>query len=78
MSKPISLKIQDALFRETESLLQRFHWPRNSYINRAIAHFNRHHKRKLLAQSLRSESKAVHGSSLEVLAEFEAIEDVLP
>lgn len=78
MSKPISLKIEDSLYQEMERLIKRFHLPKNAYINKAIAHFNKHHKRRLLAEAFRRESQAVQGESMRVLAEFEALEDNLP
>lgn len=78
MSKPISAKIQDDLYSEMEDLAKRLHWPKNAYINEAIAHFNRHHARRLLAEALRRESQAVGEESLKVLSEFEALRDELP
>lgn len=78
MSKSISAKIQDDLYREMEELARRLDWPKNAYINEAIAHFNRHHARRLLAQALRRESQAVGEDSLQVLSDFEALRDDLP
>ena len=73
--KNLSLKLQDSTFQETELLLVRLKKNRNSYLNEAIAYYNRYQKRTLLAAQLRFESALVADSSLEVLAEMEALGD---
>lgn len=73
--KNLSLKLQDALFSETEALLAQLNMNRNAYLNEAIAFYNRHQKRRLLAARLRMESALVADTSMEVLAEMEAIAD---
>ncbi|MEQ1744938.1 MAG: hypothetical protein ABMA02_05910 [Saprospiraceae bacterium] len=73
--KNLSLKLQDTLFSETEALLAQLNMNRNAYLNEAIAFYNRHQKRRLLAARLRMESALVADTSLEVLAEMEAIAD---
>jgi len=75
--KNLSLKLQDAIFNETEMLAGVLKKNRNAYLNEALAFYNRYQKRRLLAEQLRMESALVADSSLEVLAEFEAIEDDL-
>ena len=39
--KTISLKIDDSIFVETESIVSVMHKPRNRYINEAIDHYNK-------------------------------------
>lgn len=73
--KNISLKLQDRVFQEAEELLKQLKISRNSYINQAIEHYNELQKRKLLAQQLKKESAMVAENSMEVLKEFEQIED---
>lgn len=73
--KSISLKIDPPVFQETEKLLEKIKMPRNRYINEAIKHYNAVQKRKLLAEVLIKESKIVSKNSLEVLAEFERLEE---
>jgi len=73
--KNISLKLQDRVFQEAEELLKQLKVSRNSYINQAIEHYNELQKRKLLAQQLKKESAMVAENSMEVLKEFEQIED---
>ena len=77
MSKLLSLKLKDQIFRETEEILKRRKGPRNSYFNEAINLYNKLWKRKLLKQKLVEESRLVSDESLLVLEEFEALEDKL-
>jgi len=69
--KSISLKLQDRIFKETENLLQLLNLSRNSYINEAVAFYNRYQKRKLLEQQLMKESELVAEDSMAVLKEFD-------
>ena len=76
--KTISLEIDELILEETESILLRNRKPRNRYINEALSYYNNHiQKRILLEKVLLQESRAVYASSLEVLKEFESIEDEL-
>lgn len=71
----LSLKLDDSIFKETESLLKKFKIPRNRYINEALAYYNRVQKRKLLATQLEKESELVSEESMTVLKDFEMLED---
>jgi metal-responsive CopG/Arc/MetJ family transcriptional regulator len=73
--KNLSLKLDKALFEETEIVITALGKNRNRYINEAIAAFNRVQKRNLLAAQLQAESKLVADSSMKVLMEFEGLED---
>ncbi len=75
--KNLSLKLQDAIFTETEILASTLKKNRNAYMNEALAYYNRYQKRRLLAEQLRRESALIADSSLEVLSDFEAMEDDL-
>lgn len=75
--KTISLKIEDSIFIETEQILANVHMSRNRYINLAIEHYNKLQKRKLLAQKLKDESDLVKVDSMNVLEEFERIENTV-
>ena len=75
MSKALSLKVKDDIFKEVEEITKQFHLPRNAYINDALDFYNKINKRKLLKQQLHYESKLVKQNSLEILKEFERIED---
>ena len=48
---------------------------RNTYFNEAVAFYNRYQKRQMLAKLLAEESKLVDEDSMEILKEFEALED---
>jgi len=73
--KTLSLKLDDNIFNETESVLSRIKKSRNRYINEAVDFYNKINKRKLIARKLTQESKLVSSESLNVLAEFEKLED---
>ena len=73
--KSISLKLQEQILIETESLLQHLKTSRNKYINEAIAFYNQYQKRKLIEEQLIKESKLVSQDSMTVLSEFEKLED---
>ncbi len=75
--KNISLNLKEGLLEEAESILKNLKKSRNKYINEAIEFYNKYHRRKLLEKQLRMESKLVARESLEVLREFEALEDEL-
>ena len=73
--KTLSLKLDDNIFNDTESVLSRIKKSRNRYINEAVDFYNKINKRKLIARKLAQESKLVSSESLNVLAEFEKLED---
>jgi predicted transcriptional regulator len=74
--KNVSLKIDDAIFGETEKILSRIKKPRNRYINEAIDYYNRLQKRLILEKKLKKESDLVKQDSMSVLKEFEEIDYV--
>ena len=69
--KTLSLKIDDAIFEETEKVLSRISIPRNRYINDAIDFYNKAQKRQNLEQRLQVESYLVKEESMNVLKDFE-------
>jgi len=73
--RTISLKLDEYIFEETENILSRTKKARNRYINEALNYYNRVQKRIMLENLLRKESKAVAVSSMEVLKEFEIIDN---
>ena len=72
--KTLSLKLEDQLFSETETLIAKVKKSRNRYINEAVAFYNQLNNRKLLEHQLAKESKLVRKESMKVLAEFEALD----
>ena len=69
--KTLSLKLDDPVFSETESIISKIHKTRNRYINEAISFYNHLYKRRMLSKQLAKESKLVAKESMLVLAEFE-------
>jgi hypothetical protein len=76
MSKSLSLKLNDAVFEETEAILKKVKMPRNTYINKALDFFNEYNKRALLKKDLLRESKLISEESMLVLHEFEELYEV--
>ncbi len=75
MSKAISLKLQERIFRDTEEIIKKIHEPRNSYINKALAYYNRCIRRNLLKAQFVKESAAVYKTSVEINRDFERLDD---
>lgn len=73
--KSISLKLHDRIIEETERILSQLDKSRNKYINEAVEFYNEYQKKRLIEQQLIRESKLVAKDSMEVLGEFESIED---
>ena len=74
--KTVSLKIDDAIFGETEKMVSKIKKPRNRYINDAIEYYNRIQKRAILEKKLKKESDLVKADSMDVLKDFEEIDYV--
>jgi len=72
--KTVSLKIDDAIFKETEGILSRIKKPRNRYINEAIDYYNNLQNRMILEEKLKKESDLVKDDSMSVLKDFEEID----
>ena len=73
--KVLSLKLREEIFKDAEEMIHRMKMKRNTYINDALAFYNKLNRRKFLKTALRAESALVKASSLEVLRELEALED---
>lgn len=73
--KTISLKIDDAIFGEIESIVSFIQKPRNRYINEALDYYNKLQRRQIIEENLKRESFIVKDDSMSVLKEFENIED---
>ena len=72
--KTISLKVDDAIFGETEEIVFHMRMPRNRYINDAIEYYNKVQKRRILESQLERESALVKNDSINVLKDFEKID----
>ena len=73
--KTLSLKLDDIVYEETEQLLEKIKKPRNRYINEALQYYNRIQKRKIISKLLILESKLVSEESMNVLNEFENLDE---
>lgn len=73
--KNLSLKLEERIYSETESIIDKIQKTRNKYINEALDFYNKVQKRKLLADQFHKESKLVSSDSMEVLREFDQLED---
>ncbi|MBK8956382.1 MAG: hypothetical protein IPM34_12640 [Saprospiraceae bacterium] len=73
--KTISLKIDDTVFVETDKILDKIKIPRNRYINLALAYYNSIQRKSILEEQLLIDSKLVRKESMNVLNDFEQIED---
>ena len=74
--KTVSLKIEEDIFEETEKILSKIKKPRNRYINEAIAFYNKQQKRNMLEKRLKKESEMVQEESMNVLRDFESVDNV--
>ncbi len=75
MSKLISIKMDEKLLQDTEMLVSELGISRNKFINEAVAAYTKTKKRAALEEQFRNASFLVRESSMEILAEFEALED---
>ena len=73
--KTLSLKLDEIVYEETEKLLEKIKKPRNRYINEALHYYNQIQKNKIISEQLMKESKLVSDESMNVLNEFEKLED---
>ncbi len=73
--KTLSLKLDDHIFEETEEILKEKKVARNRYINEALEFYNKFQKRKKLAAEFKKASGLAKESSLELIAEFDALMD---
>jgi predicted transcriptional regulator len=73
--KTLSLKLDDEIFDETESITSKLKLARNRYINEAVSIYNRVNKRRLLKKQLTKESHLISKDSMDILREFEKLID---
>ena len=73
--KTLSLKLDEIVYEETEQLLKKIKKPRNRYINEALQYYHHIQKKKIISEQLAIESKLVSDESMNLLNEFEKLED---
>lgn len=75
MSKLISVKMDENLLKETDAMVKKLGMSRNKYVNEAVAEYTKAKKRAELEEQIIKASFLVRESSMEVLREFEALDD---
>jgi len=75
MSKVLSVKLRDDIFRDAERVRTRTRKARNAYINDAVLLYNTLWRRRYLKRQLHVESALVAAESQRVVEEFERLED---
>ena len=76
MAKALSLKLDEPTYLEAEKIRKRLKLPRNTYIRKAVGHYNALYARKLLAREYRKASRRLGAAHLEYLQETELLEDL--
>lgn len=76
MAKALSLKLDDPTYLEAEKIRKRLKLPRNTYIRKAVSHYNALHARKLLEREYRKASRRLGAAHLEYLRETELLQDL--
>ena len=74
--KSIALKLDEAVFLETDEIILELSMSRNRYINEAVAYYNRMQRKLILEEKLKKESELVRDESLRVLQEFEESDEI--
>ena len=75
MSKLISVKMDENILKETDAMVKKLGMSRNKFVNEAVAEYTNTKKRAELEEQIKKASFLVRESSMEVLREFEALED---
>jgi hypothetical protein len=76
MAKTVSLKLDESTYSTTEKIRKQLNLPRNTYIRKAIGHYNSLYARKLLESEYGKVSRRLGGAHLEYLKETELLEDL--
>ena len=76
MAKALSLKLDEATYKEVEKIRRQLKLPRNTYIRKAVSHYNALYARKLLEREYRKASRRLGAGHLEYLQETELLEDL--
>ncbi|MCZ6625178.1 MAG: hypothetical protein O7B35_13275 [Deltaproteobacteria bacterium] len=76
MAKALSLKLDEPTYREVEKIRKKLKLPRNTYIRKALSHYNALYARKMLERDYRNASRRLGATHLEYLRETELLEDL--
>ena len=75
MAKALSLKLDESTYSKAEKIRKRLKLPRNTYIRKAISHYNSLYARKLLEREYSKASQRLGAAHLDYLKETELLED---
>ncbi|MBI4528205.1 MAG: hypothetical protein HY695_30800 [Deltaproteobacteria bacterium] len=76
MPKALSLKLDESTYEQAEKIRKRLKLPRNTYIRKALSHYNALYARKFLEREYRKSSRRLGAAHLEYLRETELLEDL--
>lgn len=76
MAKTFSLKLDERTFSEAEKIRKRLKLSRNTYLRKAVSHYNALYARKLLEREYRKASRRFGSAHLEYLKETEVLQDL--
>ena len=76
--KTLSLKLDEKIFTDMETITAKMKTARNRYINDALGVYNLYNQRRMLKKKLAKESAIVRKNSMEILRELDAMEDEIP
>lgn len=76
MAKALSLKLDEPTYREVEKIRKKLKLPRNTYIRKALSHYNALYARKMLERDYRNATRRLGATHLEYLRETELLEDL--
>ena len=74
MAKALSLKLDEPTYLAAEKIRKRLKLPRNTYIRKAVTHYNALYARRLLEKEYRKASRRLGARHLEYLKETELLE----
>lgn len=72
--KSLSLKLQDSIFIETEKMLEALKKPRNTYLNEAIAYYNKYQRRLWLEKQFAIDVTLAGEDSVEMARSLENLD----
>ena len=76
MAKTVSLKLDESNYSKAEKIRKRLKLPRNTYIRKAISHYNSLCARKLLEREHSKASQRLGAAHFEYVKETELLEDL--
>ena len=76
MAKALSLKLDESTYSEAEKIRKRLKLLRNTYIRKAVSHYNALYARKLLERDYCKASRRLGAVHLQYLQETELLEDL--